>query len=58
MAIDTEAVRRYLVWVTFTDVPEGITFGVDEKEVLRDAVDVRKQLPAVSQPAAGQKTVA
>ena len=56
------------VLVTFTDVPEAITFGMDEDEALRNAVDAletglsfyvdaRKQLPAVSQPAAGQKTV-
>ena len=56
------------VLVTFTDVPEAITFGTDEDEALLNAVDAletglsfyvdaRKQLPAVSQPAAGQKTV-
>ena len=56
------------VLVTFTDVPEAITFGMDEDEALLNAVDAletglsfyvdaRKQLPAVSQPAAGQKTV-
>jgi len=56
------------VLVTFADVPEAITFGTDEDEALLNAVDAletglsfyvdaRKQLPAVSQPAAGQKTV-
>ena len=56
------------VLVTFTDVPEAITFGTDEDEALLNAVDAletglsfyvdaRKQLPAVSQPVAGQKTV-
>ena len=56
------------VLVTFTDVPEAITSGMDEDEALLNAVDAletglsfyvdaRKQLPAVSQPAAGQKTV-
>lgn len=56
------------VLVTFTDVPEAITFGTDEDEALLNAVDAletglsfyvdaRKQLPAVSQPTAGQKTV-
>lgn len=56
------------VLVTFTDVPEAITFGADEDEALLNAVDAletglsfyvdaRKSLPAVSQPAAGQKTV-
>ena len=56
------------VLVTFTDVPEAITFGMDEDEALLNAVDAletglsfyidaRKQLPTVSQPAAGQKTV-
>jgi antitoxin HicB len=54
--------------VTFTDVPEAITFGVDEDEALLNAVDAletglsfyvdaRMSLPAVSQPAVGQKTV-
>ena len=54
--------------VTFTDVPEAITFGVDEDEALLNAVDAletglsfyvdaRMSLPAVSQPAGGQKTV-
>ena len=56
------------VLVTFTDVTEAITFGADEDEALLNAVDAletglsfyvdaRKLLPAVSQPAAGQKTV-
>lgn len=56
------------VLVTFADVPEAITFGVDEDEALLQAVDAlesalsfyvdaRKALPAVSQPAPGQKTV-
>ncbi len=56
------------VLVTFPDVPEAITFGADEDEALLHAVDAletglsfyvdaRKSLPAVSQPAPGQKTV-
>ncbi len=56
------------VLVTFPDVPEAITFGMDEDEALLNAidaletglsfyVDARKALPAASQPAAGQKTV-
>ena len=56
------------VLVTFADVPEAITFGADEDEALLNAVDAletglsfyvdaRKSLPAVSQPALGQKTV-
>lgn len=56
------------VMVTFADVPEAITFGMDEDEALMQAVDAlegalsfyvddRKPLPAVSQPAPGQKTV-
>ena len=56
------------VLVTFPDVPEAITFGADEDEALLHAVDAletglsfyvdsRKALPAVSQPAPGQKTV-
>lgn len=56
------------VLVTFADVPEAITFGADEDEALLNAVDAletglsfyvdaRKSLPAVSQPAPGQKTV-
>jgi antitoxin HicB len=56
------------VLVTFVDVPEAITFGADEDEALLNAIDAletglsfyvdgRKFLPAVSQPADGQKTV-
>lgn len=56
------------VLVTFADVPEAITFGADEDEALLNAVDAletglsfyldaRTSLPAVSQPAPGQKTV-
>lgn len=56
------------IMVTFPDVPEAITFGVDEDEALMYAVDAletalsfyvdaRKPLPSVSQPAQGQKTV-
>jgi len=56
------------VLVTFVDVPEAITFGIDEGEALLNAIDAletglsfyvdgRKPLPAASQPAAGQKTV-
>ncbi|PWB55184.1 MAG: HicB family protein [Nitrosomonadales bacterium] len=56
------------VLVTFPDVPEAITFGMDEDEALLHAIDAletalsfyveaRKSLPAVSQPAPGQKTV-
>lgn len=56
------------VLVTFADVPEAITFGVDEDEALLHAVDAlesglsfyvdaRKSLPAVSKPTLGQKTV-
>ena len=56
------------VLVTFADVPEAITFGMDEDEALLNAIDVletglsfyvdaRKALPAASLPAAGQKTV-
>ena len=56
------------VLVTFADVPEAITFGMDEDEALLNAidaletglsfyVDARKALPAASPPAAGQKTV-
>lgn len=56
------------VLVTFPDVPEAITFGMDEGEALLNAidaletglsfyVDARKPLPVASQPAAGQKTV-
>ena len=54
--------------VTFVDVPEAITFGSDEKEALRKAVDAletslsfyvdsRKPLPVASAPVSGQKTV-
>ncbi|MBI5917807.1 MAG: type II toxin-antitoxin system HicB family antitoxin [Nitrosomonadales bacterium] len=56
------------VLVTFPDVPEAITFGMDEGEALLNAidaletglsfyVDARKPLPIASQPADGQKTV-
>ncbi len=56
------------VLVTFADVPEAITFGMDEDEALLNAidaletglsfyVDARKALPAASLPATGQKTV-
>jgi len=56
------------VLVTFADVPEAITFGMDEDEALLNAidaletglsfyVDARKALPVASQPATGQKTV-
>ena len=56
------------VLVTFADVPEAITFGMDEDEALLNAidaletglsfyVDARKALPAASLPGAGQKTV-
>lgn len=56
------------VLVTFSDVPEAITFGMDEDEALLHAVDAletglsfyvdaRKPLPNVSQPTPGQKTV-
>ncbi len=56
------------VLVTFSDVPEAITFGADEGEALLNAidaletglsfyVDARKPLPTANQPAAGQKTV-
>ena len=56
------------VLVTFADVPEAITFGMDEDEALLNAIDVletglsfyvdsRKALPAASLPADGQKTV-
>ena len=54
--------------VTFADVPEAITFGADEPEALRQAVDAletalslyvdaRKPLPVASQPKRGQRTV-
>jgi len=56
------------VLVTFIDVPEAITFGADEAEALRHAVDAletglsfyveaRKQLPSASKAKRGQKTV-
>ena len=56
------------VMVTFTDVPEAITFGMDEDEALLQAVDAlesaltfyiedRKLLPTPSKPKKGQKTV-
>ena len=56
------------VLVTFIDVPEAITFGADEAEALRHAVDAletglsfyieaRKPLPSVSKAKRGQKTV-
>jgi len=56
------------VLVTFTDVPEAITFGADEDEALLQAVDAlesalafyvdeRKLLPLPSKPKRGQKTV-
>ena len=54
--------------VTFADVPEAITFGMDEDEALLQAVDAlesalafyvkdRKLLPTPSKPRKGQKTV-
>ena len=56
------------VLVTFADVPEAITFGMDEDEALLQAVDAlesalsfyvdeRKPLPTPSTPAPGQRTV-
>jgi antitoxin HicB len=56
------------VMVTFADVPEAITYGVDEDEALLQAVDAltsaltfyvedRKLLPTPSKPKKGQKTV-
>ncbi len=56
------------VMVTFVDVPEAITFGMDEDEALLQAVDAlesaltfyiedRKLLPTPSKPKKGQKTV-
>lgn len=56
------------VLVTFPDVPEAITFGMDEDEALLQAVDAletalsfyvdaRKPLPAASKARRGQKTV-
>lgn len=56
------------VLVTFADVPEAITFGMDEDEALLQAMDAletalsfyvddRKLLPTPSKPKKGQKTV-
>lgn len=56
------------VLVTFADVPEAITFGADEQEALKHAVDAlesglsfyvdaRQALPVPSKPKRGQKTV-
>ena len=56
------------VMVTFVDLPEAITFGMDEDEALLQAVDAlesaltfyiedRKPLPTPSKPKKGQKTV-
>jgi len=56
------------VLVTFKDIPEAITFGVNKDEALLHAidaletglsfyVDARKQLPVASRPKRGQKTV-
>jgi antitoxin HicB len=56
------------VMVTFVDIPEAITFGMDEDEALLQAVDAlesaltfyiedRKLLPSPSKPQKGQKTV-
>jgi antitoxin HicB len=56
------------VLVTFPDIPEAITFGSDEREALRHAVealetallcyiDGRAPLPVASQPRRGQHTV-
>ena len=56
------------VMVTFVDIPEVITFGMDEDEALLQAVDAlesaltfyiadRKLLPTPSKPKNGQKTV-
>ncbi|WP_374359877.1 type II toxin-antitoxin system HicB family antitoxin [Pseudoduganella danionis] len=56
------------VLVTFPDVSEAITFGINEEDALIKAVDALetglsfyvdacKPLPLASQPAAGQKTV-
>ncbi len=56
------------VLVTFSDIPEAITFGADKEEALLYAVDAletalslyvdaRKQLPVVSKAKRGQKTV-
>ena len=54
--------------VTFLDVPEAITFGADQNDALRQAVDAletalsfyverRKPLPVASKPKRGQHTV-
>jgi antitoxin HicB len=54
--------------VSFADVPEAITFGADEEEALRQAVDAlesalsfyvdaRQPLPVPSAPKRGQRTV-
>jgi antitoxin HicB len=56
------------VLVTFVDVPEAITFGLDQDEALLNAIDAletglsfyvdqRKPLPAPSKATRGQKTV-
>jgi antitoxin HicB len=56
------------VLVTFADVPEAITFGMDEDEALMQAVDAlesalsfyvdaRKPLPVPSKAKRGQRTV-
>ena len=56
------------VLVTFKDIPEAITFGVNKDEALLHAidaletglsfyVDARKQLPVASKPKRGQKAV-
>ena len=56
------------VLVTFKDIPEAITFGVNKDEALLHAidaletglsfyVDARKQLPVASKPRRGQKAV-
>jgi antitoxin HicB len=56
------------VLVTFADVPEALTYGADEAEALRQAVDAletalsfyveaRKPLPVASKPKRGQRTV-
>ena len=56
------------VLVTFKDVPEAITFGKNENDALKKAVDAletglsfyvdkRKVLPIQSKPKRGQKTV-
>lgn len=56
------------VLVTFVDVPEAITFGADEGDALRNAIDALetglsfyldsgKPLPKPSKPECGQRTV-